>query len=106
MQSGRLTARSITEKYLARIEEADKHGPAVNSVIELNPDALDIAEELDRERKAKGPRGPLHGIPVLIKDNIATRDRMMTTAGSLALVGATAAERTLSWRRGFAKPAP
>jgi len=88
MQSGRLTARSITEKYLARIEQVDKHGPAVNSVIELNPEALAIAEKLDRERKAKGPRGPLHGIPVLIKDNIATRDRMMTTAGSLALVGA------------------
>jgi amidase len=88
MQSGRLTARSITEKYLARIEQVDKHGPAVNSVIEVNPEALAIAEELDRERKAKGPRGPLHGIPVLIKDNIATRDRMMTTAGSLALVGA------------------
>jgi amidase len=88
MQSGRLTARSITEKYLTRIEKVDKHGPAVNSVIELNPDALAIAAELDRERKAKGPRGPLHGIPVLIKDNQATRDRMMTTAGSLALVGA------------------
>ena len=90
MQSGRLTARSITEKYLARIEEADKHGPGVNAVIESNPEALDIAEKLDRERKARGPRGPLHGIPVLIKDNIATRDRMMTTAGSLALVGAQA----------------
>jgi amidase len=88
LQSGRLSARSITEKYLARIEEADKNGPGVNSVIETNPDALAIAEELDRERKARGPRGPLHGIPVLIKDNIATRDRMMTTAGSLALVGA------------------
>jgi len=88
MQSGGLTARSITEKYLARLERADKHGPAVSSVIEVNPEALDIAEKLDRERKAKGPRGPLHGIPVLIKDNIATRDRMMTTAGSLALVGA------------------
>jgi amidase len=88
MQSGRLTARSIAEKYLARIEEADKHGPGVNAVIETNPEALDIAEELDRERKAQGARGPLHGIPVLIKDNIATRDRMMTTAGSLALVGA------------------
>ena len=88
MQSGRLTARSITEKYLARIEEVDKHGPAINSVIELNPDALAIAAELDREREAKGARGLLHGIPVLIKDNIATRDRMMTTAGSLSLVGA------------------
>ena len=89
MRSGRLTARSLAEKYLARIEKVDKHGPAVNSVIEVNPDALAIAGELDRERKAKGPRGPLHGIPVLIKDNIATRDRMMTTAGSLALVGAS-----------------
>jgi amidase len=90
MHSGRLTARSIAEKYLARIEEADKHGPGVNSVIETNPEALDIADKLDRERKAHGPRGSLHGIPVLIKDNIATRDRMMTTAGSLALVGAQA----------------
>jgi len=90
MQSGRLTARSLAEKYLARIEQVDKHGPTVNSVIEINPEALAIAEELDRERKARGPRGPLHGIPVLIKDNIATRDRMMTTAGSLALVGAQA----------------
>ena len=88
MQSGRLTARSIAEKCLGRIEEADKHGPGVNAVIETNPEALDIAEELDRERKAQGARGPLHGIPVLIKDNIATRDRMMTTAGSLALEGA------------------
>jgi amidase len=88
MQSGKLKARSLAEEYLARIEKVDKHGPAVNSVIEVNPDALAMAAELDRERQAKGPRGPLHGIPVLIKDNIATRDRMMTTAGSLALVGA------------------
>jgi amidase len=88
MQSGKLTARSLAEEYLTRIEKVDKRGPAVNSVIEVNPDALAMAAELDRERKAKGPRGPLHGIPVLIKDNIATRDGMMTTAGSLALVGA------------------
>jgi amidase len=87
MKSGRFTAYSIVEKYLARIEKIDKRGPAVNSVIELNPDALAIAEMLDKERKTKGPRGPLHGIPVLIKDNIATHDRMMTTAGSLALAG-------------------
>ncbi len=87
MKSGRFTAYSIVEKYLARIEEIDKRGPAVNSVIELNPDALAIAEMLDKERKTKGPRGPLHGVPVLIKDNIATHDRMMTTAGSLALAG-------------------
>jgi amidase len=85
--SGKYTARSIAEKYLARIEAIDRHGPAVNSVIELNPDALAVADALDRERRAKGPRGPLHGIPVLIKDNIATRDQMQTTAGSLALVG-------------------
>jgi amidase len=87
IMSGKLTARMIAEKYLARIDTIDRHGPAVNAVIELNPDALAIADALDRERQAKGPRGPLHGIPVLIKDNIATRDRMQTTAGSLALVG-------------------
>ena len=82
MKSGKHTARSLTEKYLQRIQNVDKQGPAVNSVIEINPDALQIAELLDRERKEKGVRGPLHGIPVLIKDNIATADKMMTTAGS------------------------
>ena len=87
MQSGKFTSRSLVEKYSARVEEVDKSGPAVNAIIEMNPDALAIAEALDRERKVKGPRGPLHGIPVLIKDNIDTADRMMTTAGSLALVG-------------------
>ena len=87
MKSGKFTARSLVEKYSARIDEIDKHGPAINSVLELNPDAFSIADQLDQERKAKGPRGPLHGIPVLIKDNIDTADRMMTTAGSLALVG-------------------
>jgi amidase len=86
MKSGRFTARSLVEKYAARISEIDK--TTVNSIIELNPDALAIADSLDRERTTRGPRGPLHGIPVLIKDNIATADRMMTTAGSLALVGA------------------
>ena len=89
MKSGKFTARGIAEKYLARIDSVDKHGPGLNAVIELNPDALTLADALDRERKAKGPRGPLHGIPVLIKDNIATRDRMQTTAGSMALVGTT-----------------
>jgi amidase len=89
MESGRETARSIAEKYLKRIEEIDRTGPQLHSVIEVNPDALTIADALDAERKAKGPRGPLHGIPVLIKDNIATADRMMTTAGSLALEGVT-----------------
>jgi amidase len=87
MKSGRFTARSLVEKYSARVEEIDKSGPAINSIIELNPDAPSIADALDQERKAKGPRGPMHGIPVLIKDNIDTADRMMTTAGSLALVG-------------------
>ena len=85
MQSGRETARSLAEKYLARIEAIDRHGPTLRSVIETNPDALTIADTLDAERKAGHVRGPLHGIPVLLKDNIATADRMMTTAGSLAL---------------------
>lgn len=88
MTSGRFTARSITERYLARIEAVDKQGPTINAVIEVNPDALAIADALDKERKAGAVRGPLHGVPVLIKDNIDTADRMMTTAGSLALVGA------------------
>src|SRR3954470_20788749 len=92
MKSGRFTARSLVEKYTKRIEDIDKRGPSVNAIIEMNPDALSIAQELDRERKAKGPRGPLHGIPVLIKDNINTADRMMTTAGSLALVGSKPAK--------------
>ena len=87
MKSGKFTARSLVEKYSARIQEIDKNGPAINSVLELNPDALSIADALDQERKAKGPRGPMHGVPVLIKDNIDTADKMMTTAGSLALVG-------------------
>jgi amidase len=87
VKSGKFTARALVEKYSARIDEIDKRGPAVNAIIELNPDAPAIADALDQERKAKGPRGPLHGIPVLIKDNIDTADRMMTTAGSLALVG-------------------
>jgi amidase len=87
MQSGKYTSRSLAEKYLARIEAIDRQGPGLRSVIEVNPDALQIADALDKERKEKGPRGPLHGIPILIKDNIDTADRMMTTAGSLALVG-------------------
>lgn len=87
MKSGELSARALTQAYLTRIDEVDKAGPSVNSVIEVNPDAISIAEALDKERKEKGARGPLHGIPVLIKDNIDTADRMQTTAGSLALVG-------------------
>jgi amidase len=87
MKSDKFTARSLVEKYSARIAEIDKQGPAINSILELNPDALSIADALDQERKTKRPRGPMHGVPVLIKDNIDTADRMMTTAGSLALVG-------------------
>ncbi|HEX8503161.1 MAG TPA: amidase [Pyrinomonadaceae bacterium] len=88
MASGRVSARRLTEMYLERIERIDRRGPALNSVIETNPDAPGIAEALDRERKAGRVRGPLHGVPVLIKDNIDPADRMETTAGSLALVGA------------------
>jgi amidase len=88
MQAGKHTSRSLVEAYLARIEALDRKGPALRSVIEPNPDALVAADALDRERAKTGARGPLHGIPVLIKDNIDTADRMATTAGSLALVGA------------------
>ena len=87
MESGELTSRQVTELYLLRIAAVDKSGPYINSVIELNPDALDIADGLDKERKAGKLRGALHGIPILIKDNIDTHDRMQTTAGSLALEG-------------------
>ncbi len=91
MTAGSLTARALTNQYLERIAAIDKRGPSLNAVIEINPDALALAAALDAERKAKGPRGPLHGIPILIKDNIDTADRMMTTAGSLALLGSIAA---------------
>jgi len=87
MKSGEYTSRSITEMYLKRINDIDKNGPAINAVIELNPDALSIADNMDNERKSGKVRGPLHGIPVLIKDNINTADKMMTTAGALALEG-------------------
>ncbi len=82
------TSREITRKYMVRIDAMNEQGADLRHVIELNPEALAIAEALDQERKQKGVRGPLHGIPVLIKDNIATADRMQTTAGSLALAGA------------------
>ena len=88
LQSGKYNSRELVEKYSDRINEIDKKGPSLYSVIEMNPDAEKIATALDRERKEKGARSPLHGIPILIKDNIDTQDRMMTTAGSLALVGA------------------
>src|SRR2546429_126358 len=87
LESGKYTARSLAAAYLQRIEELDRKGPALHAVLEANPDALAQAAALDAERRAKGPRGPLHGIPVLVKDNVATRDRMQSTAGSLALVG-------------------
>ncbi len=86
-KSGKYTVRSIAELYISRINEIDKNGPALNCVIELNPEALSIADSLDKELKEKGPRSPLHGIPILIKDNIDTADKMLTTAGSLALMG-------------------
>src|SRR6185437_13017329 len=88
MAHGRITSRALVARYLARIRRIDKAGPHLNSVIEVNPDARAIAAALDRERRRNGPRGPLHGIPILVKDNIATADRMQTTAGSLALLGA------------------
>ncbi|HNS17079.1 MAG TPA: amidase [Bacteroidales bacterium] len=87
MASGELSSEEITKKYLSRIAEIDQAGPTLRSVLETNPDALEIAREMDRERKAGKTRGPLHGIPVMIKDNIDTADRMQTTAGSLALSG-------------------
>jgi amidase len=88
LADGRLTSQSLATSYLARIDAMDRRGPMLRAVIELNPDAMAQAAALDGERKARGPRGPLHGIPVLIKDNIATADAMATTAGSLALEGA------------------
>ena len=83
--SGELTSLELTLRYLERIADIDREGPALNAVLEINPDAVDIAEALDREYAQKGPRGPLHGVPVLIKDNINTHDKMHTSAGSLAL---------------------
>lgn len=92
MQKGEFTSRELTQYYLTRIATLDKKGPAVNAVIELNADALQIADALDGERKAGKVRGPLHGIPILIKDNIDTADKMRTTAGSLALAKSTPAK--------------
>lgn len=85
LANGRWTSRSLVEAYLARIEEIDRGEQGTNAILELNPDALAIADALDAERRARGPRGPLHGVPILVKDNIGTADRMHTTAGSLAL---------------------
>src|SRR5687767_8931716 len=85
MHAGRLTAEALVTLYIERIHAIDQTGPTLRSVQELNPDALAIAKALDDERRTIGPRGPLHGIPVLLKDNIATADRMETTAGARAL---------------------
>lgn len=87
MKGGKLTSRGITQTYLRRIAAMDRQGPTLRAVLETNPDALQIADQLDRERKQGKVRGPLHGIPVIIKDNIDTHDKMQTTAGSLALEG-------------------
>jgi amidase len=92
MASGALTARQLVEAYLERIEAVDRGGPRLRSIIETNPDALEIADALDRERADGHVRGPLHGIPIVLKDNIDTADRLQTTAGSLALVGVAVAE--------------
>jgi amidase len=86
MTDGGLSSRQLVEHCLARIEAIDRNGPRLNSVIEVNPEALAIADQLDAERHDKGARGPLHGIPILLKDNIDTADAMLTTAGSLALM--------------------
>jgi amidase len=99
MQEGRWTARTITEAYLARIAELDQRGPALRSLLDINPDALDIADRLDAERRAGRARGPLHGIPVVVKDNLDTADRMTTTAGSLALEGSLPARDATVARR-------
>lgn len=90
MKSGALTSEQITRKYLERIEQIDNKGPELHAVIEINPDALTIARQMDEERQQGKVRGPLHGIAVLIKDNIDTGDHMQTSAGSLALVGSPA----------------
>lgn len=92
MTTGRETSESLVKLYLERIAAVDQGGPGLNAVIQTNPDALAIARELDRERREKGPRGPLHGVPIVIKDNIDTADAMETTAGSLALLGSKPAK--------------
>ena len=89
---GRMTSQQLTQSYLTRIDKLDRRGPTLSSVIETNPRALEIAAALDAERKTRGARGPLHGVPVLIKDNVETSDHMMSTAGSLALRGLVCAQ--------------
>ena len=99
MKGGSLSAQTLTQAYLHRIDALDRRGPALRSIIETNPEALAIAHALDEERKAKGPRGPLHGIPVLVKDNVGTADKMTTTAGSMALSGSIPARDSFVARR-------
>ncbi len=99
MRRGRFTSRSLTDAYLGRIDAIDKRGPAINAMIELNPDAQALADSMDRERKEGKVRGPLHGIPIVIKDNIDTADRMHTTAGSLALADSIAPADSFVARR-------
>lgn len=91
MEEGEFTAVELVNAYIERIEAIDQDGPRLNSILEINPDALDIAQALDEERRTSGARSPLHGIPILLKDNIDTADRMRTTAGSLALMNSTPA---------------
>src|ERR1035441_9130626 len=88
IKSGELTSEHIVYHYLERIERLDRRGPSLHSVLEINPDALATARALDTEHRSKGPRSPLHGIPILLKDNIDTADKLKTTAGSLALLDA------------------
>jgi amidase len=99
LAAGRRTSRGLVEAYLARIAGLDRRGPELRAVLEVNPEALAIADALDAERRAKGARGPLHGIPILLKDNIATNDRMTTAAGSLALAGSVPARDAWVARR-------
>jgi amidase len=99
MAAGRRTSRGLVEAYLGRVAALDRRGPGLRALLEVNPEALAIADALDAERRAHGPRGPLHGIPILLKDNIATHDRMSTTAGSLALAGSAPARDAFVARR-------
>lgn len=99
LKKGRTTSVRIVQAYLRRIRSLDRGGPRLHSIAEVNPDALAIAHGLDRERESKGARGPLHGIPIVLKDNIATTDRMQTTAGSLALLGSRPRKEAFVVRR-------
>jgi amidase len=103
MTEGRVSSKGLVQAYLNRIEAFDQRGPRLNALITLNPNAIREAEALDRERAAKGPRGPLHGIPVIVKDNYSTAD-MQTSAGTLALLGFV--RRAMLFRfESYARPA-